>query len=164
MEYKNYITEKIFANQKELSPLLSRWHFFERKIVFTNGCFDLLHRGHVDYLAQAADMGEVLVVGLNSDESVRLLKGNDRPLQDQESRATVLAALCFVDAVVLFDQETPLELIKCVQPDILVKGNDYAPEDIVGYDVVKAKGGQIETIALTEGYSTSNLIAKMNTH
>lgn len=144
-----------------LSPLtsnLNHWHNQGLKVVFTNGCFDLLHRGHVEYLAKAADKGDVLVVGLNTDASVRRLKGEGRPVNDQDARAMVLASLACVDAVVLFDEDTPYELIKAVRPDVLVKGADYKPEEIVGYDIVTSYGGTVETVDLVEGYSTTGII------
>ena len=131
------------------------------KIVFTNGCFDILHRGHVEYLSKAADMGDVLVVGLNTDASVKRLKGEGRPVNNEEARALVLASLSFVDAVVLFDEETPYELIKVVRPDVLVKGADYKPEEIVGYDIVTFYGGKVETVPLVEGYSTTSIISNL---
>ena len=133
----------------------------DKKIVFTNGCFDLLHRGHVDYLAKAADLGDVLILGLNTDASVSKLKGPQRPIQDEQSRLHIIASLGFVDAVVLFDEETPLDLIDLVQPDVLVKGSDYKPEAIVGFDIVKLKGGKIQTIDFIPGYSTSLIEKKI---
>jgi rfaE bifunctional protein nucleotidyltransferase chain/domain len=145
-----------------LQGILNRWHFFNKKIVFTNGCFDLLHLGHVDYLSKAKDQGDVLIVGVNTDKSVKMLeKGDNRPITDENSRAMLVAALHFVDAVVLFDEETPYELIQTVQPDILVKGKDYREEDIVGYDIVKAKGGKVITIDLVPGYSTTQIEQKI---
>ena len=132
------------------------------KVVFTNGCFDILHRGHVEYLAKAADLGDILVVGLNTDASVRRLKGEGRPVNNQEARALVLASLSFVDAVVLFDDDTPYNLIKTLRPDVLVKGADYQPEAIVGYDIVTSYGGTVTTIPLVEGYSTTNFIERLN--
>ncbi len=142
-----------------------RWlafcRFKSKKIVFTNGCFDILHLGHVDYLRKARDLGDVLIVGLNTDASVSRIKGPLRPVQDEKSRAELMASLAFVDAVVLFDEPTPYNLIKQVQPDILVKGKDYQAEDVVGYDVVMAKGGEVLTIDLVEGYSTSNVIERI---
>lgn len=142
-----------------LPDLRAAWG--DKKVVFTNGCFDIVHRGHVEYLAGAAELGDILVVGLNTDASTRRLKGASRPLQDETSRATVLASLQVVSYVALFDEDTPYELIRQVQPDVLVKGADYRAEDIVGYDVVVARGGRVETIALVEGYSTSSVVAKM---
>lgn len=146
---------------ESLPDLLKSWENQKKKIVFTNGCFDLLHRGHIEYLSKAADLGDVLFIGVNTDASVRKLKGNNRPLQDEYSRLLILGALEFVDALILFDEETPLELIRKVQPDILVKGADYKPEDIVGYDIVKTKGGEIKTIEFLQGFSTSDLEQKI---
>jgi rfaE bifunctional protein nucleotidyltransferase chain/domain len=128
------------------------------KIVFTNGCFDILHRGHVEYLQKAKTFGDKLVVGLNSDASVRRLKGETRPVQDQESRKIILEALRCVDEVIIFDEDTPYELIKKIQPDVLVKGADYKAEDIVGYDIVTAKGGEVRTVEFVEGHSTSRIL------
>ncbi|MEG1909356.1 MAG: D-glycero-beta-D-manno-heptose 1-phosphate adenylyltransferase, partial [Bacteroidales bacterium] len=129
-----------------LERQLAYWRFRNEKIVFTNGCFDLLHPGHIEYLAKASDLGDVLIIGLNTDASVKRLKGEGRPIQNQEARALVLAALGNVNGVVFFDEDTPLELIKQIQPDVLVKGGDYEVKDIVGYEEVKAKGGQVLTI------------------
>jgi rfaE bifunctional protein nucleotidyltransferase chain/domain len=139
---------------------LSYWKFKSKIIVFTNGCFDILHRGHIEYLSKAATHGDVLIIGLNSDKSVQKIKGSGRPYQDQKSRTLILASLHFVTAVILFNEETPYELIKLIQPDVLVKGGDYKPEDIVGYDIVKAKGGKVITIDYIDDYSTSNIIEK----
>lgn len=143
---------------------LAYWRFKEDKIVFTNGCFDILHKGHIEYLAKAANLGDVLIVGLNSDESVRRLKGENRPVLDEESRAMALASIGFVDNVVIFDEDTPYELIKKIQPDVLVKGADYNEDDIVGADIVKAKGGEIKTIEFVDGYSTSKIIDKIKSY
>ncbi len=162
MDNLQLIKNKIF-----LSPLsthhspLSLWREQGLKIVFTNGCFDLLHRGHVEYLSKASDLGDVLVVGLNTDASVRRLKGEGRPVNDQEARALVLASLACVDAVVLFDEDTPYELIKAVRPDVLVKGADYKVEEIVGHDIVTSYGGQVLTVPLVEGYSTTKLLGEL---
>ena len=154
------IENKILSAEK-LPRILSTWRFLEQKIVFTNGCFDLLHLGHIDYLAKAADLGHKLVVGLNSDKSTSALKGSGRPITNQTSRANLLAALFFVDAVVLFDDSTPLELIKTVRPDVLVKGADYTIDHIVGADVVLANGGEVKTIEYLPGYSTSAIEQKI---
>ncbi|MBR4803943.1 MAG: D-glycero-beta-D-manno-heptose 1-phosphate adenylyltransferase [Bacteroidales bacterium] len=132
-----------------------------RKVVFTNGCFDLVHQGHIDYLSKARDLGDMLVVGLNTDASVRRLKGPRRPINDEYSRALLLASMVFVDYVVLFDEDTPYELIKAVQPDVLVKGSDYKPEDIVGYDIVMAKGGRVATLDFLPGFSTTAIECKI---
>lgn len=131
------------------------------KVVFTNGCFDLVHRGHVDYLSKARDLGDLLIVGLNSDDSVRRLKGEKRPISNQQSRAIVLAAFAFVDYVVIFDEDTPLNLIKSIKPDILVKGGDYNHDNVVGADFVESYGGRLELIPLVPGESTTNLVNKM---
>lgn len=154
------LTEKICSKEK-LPGLLAYWEFKKYKIVFTNGCFDIIHRGHIEYLAQAANLGNVLLLGLNSDVSVKKIKGDNRPILDEKTRALVLASFWFINCIVLFDEETPLELIKMVQPDILVKGSDYNPEDIIGSDIVLKKGGEIRTIDFIEGYSTSSIIDKI---
>lgn len=158
METLQLIKNKIFFERKTLNAHLSMLTSQGAKVVFTNGCFDILHRGHVEYLAKAADMGDVLVVGLNTDASVTRLKGEGRPVNNEEARALVLASLNFVDAVVLFDEDTPYELIKAVRPDVLVKGADYKPEEIVGHDVVTSYGGTVATIPLVEGYSTTSIV------
>ncbi len=156
------ILKRKILDSGDLESNLVRWHFQQKKIVFTNGCFDLLHLGHIDYLSKAKDLGDLLIVGLNTDVSVKKLeKGSNRPIQDENARAIILAALQFVDAVVMFDEATPYELIKRVQPNVLVKGSDYLPEDIVGYDIVKNKGGEIVTIDFLPGYSTSLIEEKI---
>lgn len=161
MNYTDFIVNKIIFRKEELAETLSQWRFKEEKIVFTNGCFDILHRGHVEYLAKAAALGSKLIVGLNSDASVKRLKGENRPVNDQNARALVLASLLFTDKIILFEEDTPLELITRIQPDILVKGKDYKPEEIVGYDVVTKKGGQVITIDLTAGFSTTGILNKL---
>ena len=157
------IQEKIYTTDTLVQRLLS-WRFLGKKIVFTNGCFDLLHKGHVHYLAQAHELGDILIVGLNSDASVRTLgKGSSRPLQDEASRAFFLASLHFVSAVVVFNESTPAELIAQVQPDVLVKGGDYQDlTQIAGYDTVMSSGGLITTIPFIEGYSTSAIENKIS--
>jgi len=161
MKNLDIINNKIFSDEK-LERALNLWRFQQKKIVFTNGCFDLLHLGHIDYLCKAKDQGDVLIVGVNTDRSVRLLeKGSNRPINNEKSRALIIAALHFVDAVVMFDEETPYELIKTVQPNVLVKGSDYKPEEIVGYDIVMARGGKVVTIDFLPGYSTTGLINKI---
>ena len=137
------------------------WRALGCKIVFTNGCFDILHLGHIDYLAQAADLGTKMIVALNTDASVSRIKGPSRPITDQLSRSMVMASLEFVSAVTFFDEPTPYELIKMIQPDILVKGADYKAEDIVGFDIVTARGGSVETIPLVSGYSTSAIESRI---
>ncbi|MBC8320424.1 MAG: D-glycero-beta-D-manno-heptose 1-phosphate adenylyltransferase [Bacteroidetes bacterium] len=155
------ITNKVLDKQS-LNLKLNDWRQKKQTIVFTNGVFDLLHLGHIDYLGKAKDSGDILIVGVNSDASAKLLgKGSNRPITDEKSRLIIIAALEFVDAVILFDEDTPLELIKIVHPDVLVKGSDYKPEDIVGYDVVTAKGGTIKTIEFLPGYSTTDIESRI---
>ncbi len=161
MNKHSSVRTKIMETQQALQSQLAFWRKEKQTIVFTNGCFDILHRGHVDYLSKAADLGNKLIIGVNTDASVSKLKGPHRPIQDQESRMLILASLTFVDAVILFDEPTPYELIKLVQPDILVKGSDYQVENIVGYDIVQAKGGKIKTIDFIPGYSTSAIESKI---
>lgn len=134
---------------------LNTWRLRGQKIVFTNGCFDILHLGHIDYLSKAAAAGDKLVVGVNSDASNHRLKGPGRPINDERSRSLLLAALFFVDAVCIFDEDTPYELIKLLRPDVLVKGADYTIEQIVGADLVLSAGGEVKTIEFLEGYSTT---------
>ncbi len=160
MENLQIIQSRIFEWEK-LKRQIAVWKFKDNKIVFTNGCFDILHLGHIDYLSKAADQGDVLIVGLNSDKSVKKIKGHDRPVNDQKARALILASLHFLEAVVLFDEDTPYELVKMVQPDVIVKGNDYKPEEIVGADIVEENGGAIVTVELVPGYSTTDLIQKL---
>ncbi|MBQ2852733.1 MAG: D-glycero-beta-D-manno-heptose 1-phosphate adenylyltransferase [Bacteroidales bacterium] len=157
MRYLEKINDKILS-ENALLDRLKVWRREGKSIVFSNGCFDILHRGHVEYLSKAADLGDILVIGLNTDASVKRLKGPSRPVNDEKARAVVLAALQFVDAVVFFDEDTPYNLIKCVRPDVLVKGKDYKAEDIVGYDIVTNNGGRVETIELVEGFSTTKVI------
>lgn len=161
MNYQSFVESKIIRKKEKLIPILNQWKFKEEKIVFTNGCFDILHRGHVDYLAKAANLGTKLIIGLNTDHSIRRLKGANRPVNNQEARATLLASLIFTDKIILFEEDTPFDLIRFIQPDILVKGNDYQPENIVGYDIVKAKGGEVVTIELTPGFSTTSILNKI---
>lgn len=129
-----------------------------KKIVFTNGCFDILHRGHIEYLSKAKELGDVLIVGLNSDSSVRGIKGEGRPIVPQEDRAIILSSLYFVDYVVIFEELTPYELISKIVPDVLVKGSDWSPENVVGRDIVEANGGKVVLIELTPNRSTTNII------
>jgi rfaE bifunctional protein nucleotidyltransferase chain/domain len=145
----------------ELDRQLNVWRFKDKKIVFTNGCFDIIHPGHITLLAQAADLGDVLIVGLNSDKSIKAIKGDKRPINNQDYRSIMLAAMKYVDMVVLFDETTPENLIKHIKPDILVKGSDYDKMNIVGADFVKSYGGLIKTIDILPGYSTSSIIEKL---
>ena len=145
----------------ELLPTLKEIKRTGGKVVFTNGCFDLLHRGHVDYLCRAKDLGTVLVVGLNSDDSVRRLKGPGRPVQTESDRALLLASLETVDFVVIFKEDTPYILIRELEPDVLVKGGDWKPDEVVGSDLVRSRGGRVETIEYLEGRSTTSLIERI---
>jgi len=131
------------------------------KVVFTNGCFDLLHLGHLSYLSQARALGDRLIVGVNSDTSVSKLKGPDRPIKSQDERLVHLAILSMVDAVIVFNEDTPARLIKNIQPDILVKGGDYKPEEVVGKDWVEQHGGQVVILSFLDGYSTTQLVNKI---
>lgn len=161
MSFHHRLIQKLHTKES-LKPILQSLVAEEKKVVFTNGCFDILHRGHVEYLCKARDLGDYLVLGLNTDESVkRLGKSPERPINSEETRAVILAALSCVDAIVLFNEDTPLELISYLQPNVLVKGSDYKAENIVGYDVVVANGGEVLTIDLVDGFSTTKLIEKM---
>jgi rfaE bifunctional protein nucleotidyltransferase chain/domain len=157
--------EQILVNKildlKAAKNKVITWQAENQKVVFTNGVFDLLHIGHITYLAKAADLGDKLIIGLNSDSSVRRIKGDDRPINDQNSRAALLAALFFVDAVTIFDEDTPQNLVTTLLPDILVKGADYAIENIVGAKEVLANGGEVKTITFVEGYSSTSIINKI---
>ncbi|MCK4677410.1 MAG: D-glycero-beta-D-manno-heptose 1-phosphate adenylyltransferase [Bacteroidales bacterium] len=160
MQKLDVLNAKILDNE-ELRKSVTFWRLMGKKIVFTNGCFDIIHRGHIDYLSKAADLGNILIIGLNTDASVKRLKGKGRPVNDEVARAQNLAALFFIDAIILFDEDTPYNLIKKVKPDILVKGSDYKSEDIVGHDIVKENGGEVVTIDLLPGYSTTSIIQKI---
>lgn len=155
-----YETRQKILTWSDLDRWVAYWRFLEQKIVFTNGCFDLLHLGHVSYLEAAAQLGDVLVVGVNSDDSVRRLKGPTRPLQSQEARTRILAALEFVEAVVIFEEDTPLRLIEKIAPDVLVKGGDYTPDSVVGAEFVRSRGGEVVILPFVEGYSTTGLIER----
>lgn len=157
---KSEVIQSKVIQPDQLDRLVSLWRFKEEKIVFTNGCFDVIHRGHVEYLSQAATLGTKLIVGLNSDSSVKRLKGNDRPINSEEARAFVMASFSFIDAVVLFSEDTPYNLISQVKPNLLVKGGDYKIEDIVGYDIVTQNGGEVVTIEFVDGYSSTSIIKK----
>ncbi|MDY6326921.1 MAG: D-glycero-beta-D-manno-heptose 1-phosphate adenylyltransferase [Bacteroidales bacterium] len=157
-DFVKHIADKIVGRDffsREDSPLAGK------KVVFTNGCFDVIHFGHVSCLAQARNMGDALVVGLNSDDSVRRLKGSERPVNSQNERAAVLAALTAVDFVTVFDEDTPENLIRIVKPDVLVKGGDYAIDEIAGADFVIQHGGRVSTIPFVEGFSSTSIIKKI---
>lgn len=154
------IQNKIIS-RSTLSTITKNLKLQNKKIIFSNGCFDLVHRGHIEYLAKASDLADIFVLALNTDASVQRLKGTSRPLQDEYARSILMASLSFIDYVVLFDEDTPFEVITEIQPDVLVKGNDYKAEDVVGYDIVQKNGGTVQTIELTEGYSTSKIVDKI---
>ncbi len=157
------MTRKILSQVALRRQLAARRHRGER-IVFTNGCFDLIHPGHVRYLRAARKLGDVLVVALNSDASVRRLKGPSRPLNKQDDRAEVMAALEMVDYVTIFGDETPYTLIDRLEPDVLVKGGDWKPSQIVGADLVKARGGKVRSLKFADGYSTTRLVQRAAKH
>jgi rfaE bifunctional protein nucleotidyltransferase chain/domain len=154
------INSKII-DDKSLHQQLAIWRFLNKKIVFTNGCFDIIHLGHIDYLSKAKDLGDILLIGLNTDDSVKRLKGDNRPIKNQRERAVLLASLRFVDGIILFNEDTPYDLIKKIEPDILIKGSDYKKEEIVGADIIKNTGGEIITIDFLEGYSTTSILNKI---
>jgi rfaE bifunctional protein nucleotidyltransferase chain/domain len=158
---KNEKMRSKIVDREEALSMLSIWHYMGLKVVFTNGCFDVIHKGHVDYLSRASSLGDRMIIGLNTDKSVSNLKGPSRPIQDERSRAEIVASMFFVDAVVMFDEETPYELINFLKPDILVKGSDYSIDTIVGADIVMANGGRVETMDYIDGYSTTNIINKI---
>lgn len=168
MDRLDYINEKI-VSVEEAKRRMSMWHMKNDVVCFTNGCFDILHLGHITYLAKAASLGKRLIVAVNSDDSVRLLnKAPNRPINNEQARMLVVAALGCVDLVVVFNEQTPFELITELLPDILIKGADYDAEEtdnkhpkyIIGSDVVKANGGKVETISFVEGYSTTAILSK----
>ena len=160
MSHYQKIKNKLISIE-QLDVLISNWKRNGERIVFTNGCFDIIHQGHVDYLSKAADKGSKLIIGVNTDSSVSRIKGPSRPIQDEYSRMMILAAMEFIDAVILFDDETPINLINQVIPNVLVKGSDYKAEDIVGYDTVINNGGSVETLDFLPGFSTSAIEKKI---
>ncbi len=160
MKQSNRIHERIFSVEQLLSQV-KWWRLINKTIAFTNGVFDILHEGHIKVLSQAASFADVLVVGVNSDASVKKLKGSERPINNQQSRSLILASLIMIDAVIIFDEDTPLNLIKSIMPDVLIKGGDYNPATIVGAKEVISNGGKIEIIPLEEGFSTTGIIEKM---
>jgi rfaE bifunctional protein nucleotidyltransferase chain/domain len=160
MSFLSSIEAKI-ADWEQAAGRVAAWRSEGLRIVFTNGCFDILHFGHLRYLAQARDLGDRLVVGLNAESSVRRLKGPGRPIHDEPTRFLQMASLAFVDLVVAFDQDTPYELIHHLPPDVLVKGGDYSAAQIVGADLVLARGGRVETLPFVNGYSTTTIEQKI---
>jgi D-glycero-beta-D-manno-heptose 1-phosphate adenylyltransferase len=162
MRHPQVIQDKIYS-QREIVFQINRWRLLNKTISFTNGCFDILHPGHISSLSEAALEGDYLVVGLNSDISAKRLKGQGRPVMDEHSRALMLASLLMVDAVVIFGEDTPLELIELIKPDVLVKGGDYTLDQIVGAKEVMAAGGRVAINPLVAGFSTTGIIGKIRT-
>lgn len=160
MKYPQLIKNKIYTPD-EAKHQSERWKLLNKKIVFTNGCFDILHQGHIEILSQAAASGDVLVVGVNSDASVKRLKGDERPINNESFRALMLASLTIIDAVVLFEEDTPFDLINLVEPDVLLKGGDYTIDQIVGAEEVIKNGGEVKIVPFVNGYSTTSLIKKI---
>ena len=154
------ISSKI-CKWEELNSIVNQWRLESLSVVFTNGCFDILHYGHIHYLAQASDLGDKLIIGQNSSASVRRLKGSSRPIHDDSTRQYQLAALGFVDAVTFFEEDTPYELIKLIRPDFLVKGGDWQPDQIIGSDIVLAGGGEVLSLPFVNGYSTTSIEQKI---
>jgi rfaE bifunctional protein nucleotidyltransferase chain/domain len=161
MIWNQLIKDKIFSTNTALAKQVNSWQMHNEKVVFTNGCFDILHLGHIDYLTKAADLGDRLIVAVNTDSSVSALKGPSRPIIDEETRAMKLASLVFVDAVILFGEETPLKLITEVRPNVLVKGGDYTIDTIVGASEVQDNGGEVVVIPFLEGHSTTSIVNKI---
>lgn len=157
MRKQSHINNKI-SDRETLAHKVAEWKTEGRKIVFTNGCFDILHKGHLQVLQESASFGDILIVGLNTDASVKKLKGDQRPVNDEYFRALMMANLELVDAVTLFQEDTPLELIQLLQPHVLVKGGDYKPEQVVGSEVVLMNGGEVKIVPIIKGYSTSAII------
>jgi D-beta-D-heptose 7-phosphate kinase/D-beta-D-heptose 1-phosphate adenosyltransferase len=160
-ELRTHINGKIYSSLHDLSQQRAQWRTDGRTVVFTNGCFDLLHLGHLSYLSQARALGDILVVGVNSDASVSKLKGPRRPILPQNERLIQLAMLTVVDCVILFEEDTPGQLIQSLKPDILVKGGDYKVEEVVGKEIVEQAGGNVIIIPFLDGYSTSHLVEKI---
>ena len=156
----NKLKAKIF-NIKDLAKIINEWRLNGDKIVFTNGCFDLIHLGHLEILAISADLGDKLIVAINSDMSIKKIKGNSRPIIEEDSRAKQLAAIEFIDAVILFNEDTPYNLINILKPDVLTKGGDYKKNDIVGNQLINKEHGKVVIIPLTQGYSTTSILEKI---
>jgi rfaE bifunctional protein nucleotidyltransferase chain/domain len=161
MIWNQLIKDKIFSTNTALAKQVNSWQLHNEKVVFTNGCFDILHLGHIDYLTKAADLGDRLIIAVNTDASVSALKGPSRPIIDEETRAMKLASFVFVDAVILFGEETPLQLITEVRPNVLVKGGDYSIDTIVGASEVQDNGGEVVVIPFLEGHSTTSIVNKI---
>ena len=148
-------------DKERLLVKLTDWKEENKKIVFTNGCFDLIHLGHIEVIARSADLGDILIIGVNTDNSIKRLKGKNRPIVEEISRAKQLAALEFVDAVVFFDQDTPMDLIKMINPNVITKGGDYNTDQVIGNDIVTQNNGEVVIIPLTQGYSTTSILEKI---
>ena len=148
-------------DKERLLVKLTDWKEENKKIVFTNGCFDLIHLGHIEVIARSADLGDILIIGVNTDNSIKILKGKNRPIVEEISRAKQLAALEFVDAVVFFDQDTPIDLIKMINPNVITKGSDYNTDQVIGNDIVTQNDGEVVIIPLTQGYSTTSILEKI---
>jgi len=148
-------------DKERLLVKLTDWKEENKKIVFTNGCFDLIHLGHIEVIARSADLGDILIIGVNTDNSIKRLKGPNRPIVEEISRAKQLAALEFVDAVVFFDQDTPIDLIKVINPNVITKGGDYNTDQVIGNDIVTQNDGEVVIIPLTQGYSTTSILEKI---
>lgn len=161
MKSLDKIKKKIHDDAASAEKIIRSWHSKHYSVVFTNGCFDLIHRGHIEILSKASDLGDKLIIGLNSDKSVKSIKGPSRPIQDEYSRALILSSFSFVDLVIFFSEDTPYNLIKAVKPNVLVKGGDYRAEDIVGFDIVTGNNGKVVTIDFVDGFSTTRIINKM---
>ena len=160
MSQLNKINSKIFSLD-DLKNQVNAWKQAGEEVVFTNGCFDIIHRGHIEVLAQTADLGDRLIIGLNSDTSIQKLKGKNRPIIEEQSRAILLASLEFVDAVVIFSEDTPINLISTLLPDVLAKGGDYEIETIVGHEIVQQKGGKVKLVPFVDGFSSTTIIDKI---
>lgn len=160
MKKPETIPSKIYTRD-ELIKAVYRWRFLGKTISFTNGCFDILHAGHISSLGEAAKEGDILIAGVNTDASTKRLKGNDRPVNDENSRALLLASLAIVDAVTLFEEDTPLELITAIMPDVIVKGGDYTMDQMIGAKEVIAKGGRVIINPIVKGYSTTGIVEKI---
>lgn len=148
-------------DKERLLVKLTDWKEENKKIVFTNGCFDLIHLGHIEVIARSADLGDILIIGVNTDNSIKRLKGPNRPIVEEISRAKQLAALEFVDAVVFFDEDTPIDLIKVINPNVITKGGDYNTDQVIGNDIVIQNDGEVVIIPLTQGYSTTSILEKI---
>ncbi len=161
MIHLNEQLQKKLFNKRSIKERVNEWKKCDMKIVFTNGCFDLLHLGHLVYLMEAADLGDKLIIGLNSDTSVKRLKGQNRPVNNQKERVMFLSSLFYVDAVCVFEENTPIKLIKKIKPDVLVKGGDYMQKEIIGHEIVSDYGGVIKILNFQKDYSTTSLIARI---